>query len=149
MRHNQNKGINMKTLITALALSFSLSSFAALITCQGQNTDTIMILNTGNNGKSFPVYTLSHANEELNSTVKGFRVAVDGEVETSTLMLKLNTTAKSELGKKNTELTLTIVKQNQKIDDCFYHFQLNEATQAKLTKTVKGEEVLVDTLICQ
>lgn len=137
----------MKTILSLVILSFSLSTMANEITCSGQKTSASITLSL--TGKFFPLdrEEYSYKNKIIEISSYEFGITANKEDQTQKLTYKFKTLTKHALAKKNSNLVLTINQINTDADP--FTFIVKEAHVAELKLETNGHVTLLDKMNCK
>jgi hypothetical protein len=137
----------MKTILSLVILSFSLSAMADEIKCSGQTTDASIVL--GQTGKVFPLDKAEYSFKNKVISTSGYEFGINSNKEDGTqkLTYKFKTLKKHPLAKKNSNLVLTIKQVSEEVEP--YIFILSETNEAELKLEVDGAVTLIDKMNCK
>ena len=136
-----------RSILFLLALTFSFSTMAQVITCSGQTTKASIVLKL--TGKVFPLEQADYSFDNKLIPTSGYTFGIDSSLkeQTQKLTYKFKTLKGHSLAKKNSNLILTI-RQNSTENDPL-KFNLNKSHQAELKTESEGVVILLDRMDCK
>lgn len=137
----------MKSLLALALLTFSLSSMAGVIRCDGEETYASVELLLPGSPSSIGQGEYSFKDKVIPSSLNSYGILSSTEEQTQSIVYKFTTQKKHKLALKGSMLALK-VKQSVVNPDPF-SFKLNDKHEATLTLEEDGKSVLLDKLNCR